>query len=159
VFKDVTLKISEGDITQIDHIVVSAYAILIIETKNMKGWILGTAKQKPRTRQIYRNKYKPQNPTRQNYKHVKGITEVIKINEKVLIPLVIFVGSSEFKKGLPDGVLSSRSDLLQEILCNIENKLLSDKSVGMVCDRIGRLSMGRGRKVNKGHMTNLMNNT
>jgi restriction system protein len=39
--KDVTLKLSDGSTTQIDHILVSVYGIFVIETKNMKGWIFG----------------------------------------------------------------------------------------------------------------------
>jgi len=32
--------------TQIDHIVVSRYGIFVIETKNYRGWIFGSEKQR-----------------------------------------------------------------------------------------------------------------
>jgi Nuclease-related domain len=31
--------------TQIDHVVVSIYGLFVIETKNMDGWIFGSAHQ------------------------------------------------------------------------------------------------------------------
>ena len=40
--------------TQIDHIVVSPYGIVVIETKNYKGWIFGTERQKIWTQKIYK---------------------------------------------------------------------------------------------------------
>lgn len=43
--KNVTLPTTDGT-TQIDHIVVSIFGIFVIETKNMKGWIFGSATQK-----------------------------------------------------------------------------------------------------------------
>ena len=52
--KDVTLPAQDGT-TQIDHIVVSKFGIFVVETKNMKGWIFGSAHQKLWTQKIYRH--------------------------------------------------------------------------------------------------------
>jgi restriction system protein len=43
--KNVTLPTDDGT-TQIDHIIVSRYGVFVIETKNMKGWIFGSANQR-----------------------------------------------------------------------------------------------------------------
>jgi len=43
--KNVTLPTADGT-TQIDHVIVSRYGVFVIETKNMKGWIFGSAQQK-----------------------------------------------------------------------------------------------------------------
>jgi len=43
--KNVTLPTTDGT-TQIDHIIVSRYGIFVVETKNMKGWIFGSEKQR-----------------------------------------------------------------------------------------------------------------
>jgi restriction system protein len=51
--KNVTLPTEDGT-TQIDHIVVSAFGVFVIETKNMKGWIFGNAKQKQWTQKIFK---------------------------------------------------------------------------------------------------------
>ena len=42
---DVTLPMEGGGTTQIDHIIVSAFGLFVIETKNMKGWIFGSERQ------------------------------------------------------------------------------------------------------------------
>ena len=66
---DCTLPDGQGGTTQIDHILLSPFGIFIIETKNYKGWIFGTERQKTWTQKIYKNSYKFQNPLHKNYKH------------------------------------------------------------------------------------------
>ena len=61
--KNVTLPTDDGT-TQIDHIVVSEFGLFVIETKNMKGWIFGNAKQKQWTQKIFKYSGKFQNPLR-----------------------------------------------------------------------------------------------
>lgn len=41
---NVTLDTPDGT-TQIDHVFLSAYGIVVLETKNMSGWIFGSEKQ------------------------------------------------------------------------------------------------------------------
>jgi hypothetical protein len=47
--------------------------VFVVETKNMKGWIFGSATQPFWTQKIFRSNYKFQNPLHQNYKHVKTL--------------------------------------------------------------------------------------
>jgi len=63
--------------TQIDHVVVSNFGIFCIETKTLKGWIFGNARQKQWTQVIYRYKKKFYNPLRQNYAHTKAVEALI----------------------------------------------------------------------------------
>ncbi len=42
--------------TQIDHVVVSIYGLFVIETKNMEGWIFGSAQQETCTQQFFKKK-------------------------------------------------------------------------------------------------------
>ncbi len=57
VLNNVTINIKDS-ISQIDHIIVSDYGILVIETKNYKGWIIGHEKDKYWTQIIYKYKKK-----------------------------------------------------------------------------------------------------
>jgi len=41
-----TLPDGEGSTTQIDHFLLSPYGLFVIETKNYKGWIFGSERQK-----------------------------------------------------------------------------------------------------------------
>lgn len=61
---------SRSGYSQIDHVVVSPYAIFVIETKNYNGEIKG--KKEDREWSVS-NRYKLYNPLRQNYGHIKAI--------------------------------------------------------------------------------------
>jgi restriction system protein len=49
---------------QIDHVIVSIYGLFVMETKNMDGWIFGSAQQETWTQQFFKKKFKFQNPLR-----------------------------------------------------------------------------------------------
>lgn len=53
---DDELFMSNGRSTRIDHIVVSPYAVFVIETKGYKGWILGGDNLEYWTQFIYKHK-------------------------------------------------------------------------------------------------------
>ncbi|GHA99104.1 nuclease-related domain-containing protein [Modicisalibacter luteus] len=51
---NVTLPTPDGT-TQIDHLFVSRFGIFVVETKNMKGWIIGGEEQAQWTQKLYRS--------------------------------------------------------------------------------------------------------
>lgn len=101
--KNVTLPTNGGS-TQIDHIIVSEFGVFVLETKNMKGWIFGSAHQKTWTQKIYKHTSKFQNPLHQNYKHVKTLQALLGLTDEQIHSLIIFVGNSTFKTPMPDNV-------------------------------------------------------
>src|SRR5690554_494610 len=101
--KNVTLPTDDGT-TQINHIVISRYGIFVIETKNMKGWIFGTAKQAQWTQKIFKKSYKFQNPLQQNYKHTKALEQCLAINPTAIFSVIVFVGENRFKTNMPENV-------------------------------------------------------
>lgn len=101
--RNVTLP-SEDGTTQIDHLIVSPYGVFVVETKNMKGWIFGGARQRYWTQKIYRHSSKFQNPLHQNYKHLKTVQSRLGLTDDQLCSLVVFVGDSTFKTPMPDNV-------------------------------------------------------
>jgi len=104
--KNVTLP-SEGGTTQIDHIIVSRYGLFVVETKNMKGWIFGSERQRQWTQKIYRRSYKFQNPLHQNYKHLKTLQQLLGLRDDQIHSVVVFVGDSIFKTAMPENVTYS----------------------------------------------------
>ena len=76
VINDLLLQ-SGGYSTQIDHVVVSAYGVFVIETKYYKGWIYGGENSEFCTQNIYGHKYELRNPLRQNQGHVKAIQRLL----------------------------------------------------------------------------------
>lgn len=59
---------------QIDHLIVSPYAIFVIETKNYKGEIKGTREERNWS---VSNRYKMYNPLLQNAGHIKAVTQLL----------------------------------------------------------------------------------
>jgi restriction system protein len=104
--RDVTLP-SEGGTTQIDHIIVSRYGVFVVETKNIKGWIFGGARQQQWTQKIYRRSYKFHNPLHQNFKHVKTLQNLLALRDDQIHSVVVFVGDSTFKTPMPENVTYS----------------------------------------------------
>ncbi|MEB0045595.1 MULTISPECIES: nuclease-related domain-containing protein [unclassified Pseudomonas] len=100
---NVTLDTLDGT-TQIDHVFLSPFGIFVLETKNMRGWIFGTENQAQWTQQLYKKRFKFQNPTRQNYKHVKALEAVLGIGPESLHSVIAFVGASTFKTEMPANV-------------------------------------------------------
>mgnify|MGYP000447420095 CR=1 FL=1 len=117
-FNDVLLATSDGT-TQIDHVLLTNKGLFVIETKNMKGWIFGSANQKRWTQQIYRHKSSFQNPLHQNYKHTQTLRALLDLDSSVVHSIVVFVGGVQFKTPMPANVigrheLSSYIDGIQE---------------------------------------------
>ena len=102
-FHNVMLATPDGT-TQIDHIFVSRFGVFVVETKNMQGWIFGDPSRATWTQQIFKSKYKFQNPLRQNYKHTKALEALLSIPESAIYSVIVFVGESTFKTVMPDNV-------------------------------------------------------
>lgn len=106
-FHDLYLPRPDGQgTTQIDHVVASPFGIFVIETKNYRGWIFGSEKQRDWTQQIYRKKSRFQNPLHQNQLHVRALAQFLGLPEERFLPVVYFAGNSEFKTAMPRNVLN-----------------------------------------------------
>lgn len=99
VFNDVMLRTKNGKTTQIDHIVISAYGIFVIETKNYSGWIFGNEKAEYWMQIIYKERHQFRNPIKQNWSHIYALKEILKDYKNIrYFPIVVFVGSGELKE-------------------------------------------------------------
>lgn len=150
--KDVTLQTDDGT-TQIDHIIVSRYGVFVIETKNMKGWIFGSANQKTWTQKIYKHSNKFQNPLHQNYKHVKSLEALLDIPAFAIHSLMVFVGDSTFKTTMPDNVTYA-GGYIRHIKSRRE-VVLSQADVDAVITQIEQRRLQRGLATNRQHVSHL----
>ena len=103
---DIILPAKDGT-TQIDHVLVSAFGIFVIETKNMQGWIFGGERDSTWCQSIFGHKQRFQNPLRQNYRHIECLAEFLNLERRFLHSVVFFIGECEFKTPLPPNVLCS----------------------------------------------------
>ncbi|HIF9079413.1 TPA: NERD domain-containing protein [Photobacterium damselae] len=139
--KDVTLPTSNGT-TQVDHIVVSKYGIFVVETKNMKGWIFGSARQKLWTQKIYLHSSKFQNPLHQNYKHIKALETLLGCSADYLHSVIVFIGDSTFKTEMPPNVTYARGSI--RYIQQFNKVVFSDKDYARLTDSINQIKLKRG---------------
>jgi len=147
--KNVTLPTEDGT-TQIDHIIVSKYGIFVVETKNMKGWIFGSAYQKQWTQKIFKHTSKFQNPLYQNYKHVKTLEACLNTKNDCVFSVIIFIGDSSFKTKMPENVCFARGGI--EYIKNKADIILNGDEVANIIEQIESGRLERGYKTNTQHI-------
>lgn len=136
---NVTLKLKDGTTTQIDHLLISQFGVLVIETKNYSGWIFGDQKSAKWTQVLYRVKTSFQNPIRQNYKHIKAIEALFEfLPHQDIHSLVVFSGTASFKTTMPSGVIYA-DDLPSFLSARVEKTI----SLNRVQFCLGRLQFCR----------------
>lgn len=114
---DDVLFMSNGRSTQIDHIVVSPYAVFVIETKGYKGWILGGENSEYWTQIIYGHKPTFYSPLLQNDGHVRFLKFMLKdLGNIPFIPIVCFNNEAELKVNVNTHIVVNRCCLKDVIL-------------------------------------------
>lgn len=100
VYNDLYVPKIDGEMTQIDHVLVSAHGIFIIETKNYTGWIFGDEHQRNWTQTIYKKKSRFYNPVMQNHTHIKALQHYINMDVPVY-SIIVFSDAATFKFNEP----------------------------------------------------------
>lgn len=150
---DLTLPTKRGT-AQIDHVVISPHGVFVIETKNLTGWIFGSAGQRNWTQTIYGEKFQIQNPLRQNFGHMKAIQAILGIPQYQIHSVVVFVGDAEFKTSIPDNVFMGVRGLTNYIK-SFQTEYLSNREVEEYVSKLQVKSLDRDRKTRKQHIRNL----
>lgn len=150
--KNVTLPTEDGT-TQIDHVLVSQYGVFVIETKNMKGWIFGSAHQKQWTQKIFKHSSKFQNPIHQNYKHLKALECCLNINPESIFSAIVFVGDSTFKTDMPRNVTYTGGCI--KYIKSIKAEILSQEQVHDIISTIAGVRLQPSIKTNCEHVAHV----
>lgn len=91
VINNLLVRTTNGNSTQIDHVVISEFGIFVIETKFYAGNIYGGENSEYWTQNIYGNKYKLWNPILQNESHIRSLRFILKdYGELPFISVVAF---------------------------------------------------------------------
>ena len=102
VFKNLLIKFRNGRSSQIDHVIVSRFAIFVIETKNYKGWISGNENSEYWIQNIYGYKYHFYNPVKQNAGHIRALKEVLNpFGSLPFVSIVAFSPQTSYKVTAP----------------------------------------------------------
>lgn len=153
---NITLPLSDGGTTQIDHIIVSSYGIFVIETKNYKGWIFGKEGDAKWTQMIMGRKYQFQNPLRQNYLHIKTLSELLNLNLRYFHSVIAFMGHCEIKTRdeLPENVLNKG---MLTYIKSKQNVLLNHDQLAQIVNKIEKTRLPKSRKTDRQHREYLQN--
>ena len=85
--------------TEIDVLAISSQGIYVFEMKNYAGYIYGSQTDQYWTQAFSkRTKNKFYNPLRQNYAHTKAVQNYLGIDEKLIIPVIVFSNRSKLSK-------------------------------------------------------------
>ena len=133
---------TNGFTHQIDHVIVSRYGIFSVETKQYNGFITGNKYDKNWIRHVGKNKYYYTNPIRQNYGHVKALSELLGIDETKIFNVVCIPSRAKLKiehdgelvryDTIVDKILSYKLEVINnvdEIANTIKSKNITDKSI------------------------------
>ena len=155
-YHNVTLPTASGT-TQIDHVFVSTCGVFVVETKNMSGWIFGR-EQDPEWTQVFRGggKYTFQNPLRQNYRHIRALEEALRgigIPRGVVRSVVVFVGSAELKRDMPENVTEGLGG--SQYIRSFKAHVLSEAKVAAICEVIESQRLKPSWNTHRQHIRNV----
>ena len=152
---DCTLPDEANSTTQIDHILLSPYGIFVIETKNYKGWIFGSERQKTWTQKIYKKSYKFQNPLHQNFKHEKVLAEILAdiVEADLIHSVVVFMPDCEFKTEMPKNVF--RGAGWTDYVKKFKQEVIPSTKLKRIQLRIEKEILEKSWKTNRQHVQNL----
>jgi len=152
-FHNVTIRDEFGETTQIDHVYVSPFGVLVIETKHMGHWIFGSSRDPMWTQQIFRHRTRFQNPLRQNHRHIKVLESRLGLPADVFKSVIVFTGDCTFKTEMPDEVCTL-SDLI-EYIHSIDTRILTMEQVEAICRDLQDLRLEPSARTHREHVAGL----
>ena len=144
---------TNGYTHQIDHVIVSKYGIFSVETKQYNGYITGNKYDKNWIRHVGKNKYYYTNPIRQNYGHVKALSELLNIDESIIYNVVCIPSRAKLKIE-HDGELTRYDTLIEKILSYKENVIVN---IDQIVNTINNSNI-KDKKLIKEHVKNIKEN-
>lgn len=100
VYNDLYVPKKNGEMTQIDHVLLLPNGIFVIETKKYTGWIFGSENQRNWTQTIYKKKSRFYNPVMQNNTHIKALQNYLNM-EVPMHSIIVFSNAATFKFNEP----------------------------------------------------------
>jgi predicted RNA-binding Zn-ribbon protein involved in translation (DUF1610 family) len=144
VINNLVLDVS-GKTTQIDHVIISDFGLFVIETKNLKGWIMGFENSEYWTQVIYKRKEKIYNPIRQNLGHIRALEHYLQEFSKVrFIPIVVFSNNCTIKVETDLEVIYSAE--LLKVIRSYSEVTLFEKDKEAIFERISSVNISSNYK-------------
>ena len=127
---------------QIDHIVVSEFGIFVIETKQYNGYIVGNEYEK---KWKQNNKFYINNPTHQNYGHIKALENVLKLEGNKFVPIVCIPSTAKIQVKSKSHVL--HIDELNETILSHKEKIIDNyREIYKIIDSLNIVDRDKRKK-------------
>ncbi|MBW8191434.1 NERD domain-containing protein [Neiella marina] len=150
ILNDVTLSLADGGTTQIDHVVLSQFAIFVIETKNMTGWIFGHQHQSMWTQTIGRKSFRFQNPIRQNYKHTKALAMLLNVAHEQFRSVIVFTDAAQLKTKMPGNV--GKPAAMALYIKSFSDRIIDADELKHIAQHLDHVRLERSAKTNRSHI-------
>lgn len=155
VINNLLLKTSYGS-SQIDHVIVSVYGVFVIETKNYRGWIIGSEYADNWKQVIYKRKETLRNPIKQNYGHIKALKEKLNLHNNIkYISIVAFTNRATLKVNTSSSVIYTRN-IINEI-SKYRDRILSIQEVNSIYQDL-LFNNVDSKEMRKEHVNNVRRN-
>ena len=151
---DNVLFMSNGRSTQIDHIVVSPYAVFVIETKGYKGWIFGGESTEYWTQSIYGHKSTFYSPLLQNDGHIRFLKFMLKdLGNIPFVPIVVFNNEAVLKFNVNNHIVVNRY-YLKDAFLQYKETVISQEFKTKIISRIETSSWTQEKGAMREHKYN-----
>jgi len=145
-----------GGTTQIDHILVSRFGVVVIEGKHYTGWIFADAKSASWMQIVYKVRNQFPNPIRQNFKHVQAVKALLdNIPASAIHSAVVFTGDAEFRTPMPNGVFTTGG--LVNHIAQLNSEVISEEQLRACVGRLECARFALTRETDVEHQANLAN--
>ena len=148
---NLTLDSADGS-TQIDHVIVSRFGIFVVETKKLNGWIFANEKHAQWTQCLFGKKFQFQNPLRQNYRHIKVLSQLLNLPEEKFHSVVVFWGSAKFQTAIPPQVITSG---YTAYIKQKSEPILNDSAVTAIVNTLNDVALPKTWKTRRDHIKSL----
>lgn len=151
--------INQHGSSQIDHVVICPFGIIVIETKYYKGWIFGSENSTHWTQVIYHRKFKLFNPIVQNKGHINALKYNLPSQYFHIpyYPVVVLAGSCQFKSF--DKVSTPviyPGDIYKTVIGFSGKQVLNQKDMENINDVLNKISHADKESINE-HIQNIRN--
>lgn len=147
--KNVTIPTEDGT-TQIDHVIVSVYGIFVVETKNLRGWIFGSERERTWTQKLFKKTFKFQNPLHQNFKHTQTLAGLLGLPADRMISVIVFISDGDFKTVMPPNV--TRGWRFIRFIKGHTTPILTEDQVQTIIQRIAEQRLAPGLRTHLKHI-------
>ncbi len=128
--------------SQLDHVLLTPYAIFVIETKNYQGEIKGGRDDKQWN---VNNRFKMLNPFHQNYGHIESVLKLTKASREDIVSMVSFTRRATFSVEPELRKIASNDLIVYDIELTefIERKInyikMTDKKMKFTAEQINEM--------------------